>query len=392
MMGLEDSMTSNLSRGPVLLRRFLLSWALALSVALSPYAAQPLMAQAAAAAQPAIPSGVELVTSVEGITEYRLANGLTVLLFPDPSKQTITVNMTYMVGSRHENYGETGMAHLLEHLLFKGTPRHPNIPQELTEHGARPNGSTWYDRTNYFETFAATEENLRWALDLEADRMVNSFVAKKDLDSEMTVVRNEFERGENSPLDVLFDRVMSTAYLWHNYGKSTIGSRADLENVPIERLQAFYRMHYQPDNATLLVAGKFDEAQTLGLVNQYFGVIPRPDADRCRTSTPRSRRRTASAASRCAAWAMSNTPPSATTSPPARIPTTPPSACWCRSSATSRRDACTRRWSRPRKRRARAPSISSCTIRELRCFPPKSGRSPRSTPRATACCRRSTTS
>ena len=138
MMGLEDSMTSNLSRGPVLLRRFLLLWALALSVALSPYAAQPLMAQAAAAAQPAIPSGVERVTSVEGITEYRLANGLRVLLFPDPSKPTITVNMTYLVGSRHEGYGETGMAHLLEHLLFKGTPKHPNIPQELTEHGARP--------------------------------------------------------------------------------------------------------------------------------------------------------------------------------------------------------------------------------------------------------------
>src|SRR5687767_4311832 len=116
-----------------------------------------------------LPRGVQRVTSVEGITEYRLANGLTVLLFPDSSKQTITVNMTYKVGSRHENYGETGMAHLLEHLLFKGTPRHPNIPQELTEHGARPNGSTWYDRTNYFETFAATEENLRWALDLEAD-------------------------------------------------------------------------------------------------------------------------------------------------------------------------------------------------------------------------------
>ena len=271
-------MTFSLAVRPVLRRSVLLSWALALSVALSPYAAQPAMAQAAAAAaQPAIPSGMELVTSVEGITEYRLANGLTVLLFPDPSKQTITVNMTYRVGSRHENYGETGMAHLLEHLLFKGTPRHPNIPQELTEHGARPNGSTWYDRTNYFETFAATDENLRWALDLEADRMVNSFVAKTDLDSEMTVVRNEFERGENSPLGVLFDRVMSTAYLWHNYGKSTIGSRADLENVPIERLQAFYRMHYQPDTATLLVAGKFDEAQTLGLVNQYFGVIPRPE-------------------------------------------------------------------------------------------------------------------
>src|SRR5688572_12972761 len=180
-----------------------------------------------AAAAPALPKGVERVTSVEGITEYRLANGLKVLLFPDPTKETITVNMTYLVGSSHENYGETGMAHLLEHLVFKGTPKHPEIPKELSAHGARPNGTTWYDRTNYFESFTATDENLRWALDLEADRMVNSFIAKKDLDSEMTVVRNEFERGENSPRDVLFDRVMSTAYLWHNYGKATIGSRAD---------------------------------------------------------------------------------------------------------------------------------------------------------------------
>src|SRR5688572_22465667 len=224
----------------------------------------------------AVPAAPERVTSVEGITEYKLANGLRVLLFPDPSKQTITVNMTYLVGSRHENYGETGMAHLLEHLVFKGTPRHPDIPTELTSHGSRPNGTTSWDRTNYFETFNATEENLRWALDLEADRMVNSFIAKKDLDSEMTVVRNEFEMGENSPFRVLLQRVMSTAYLWHNYGKSTIGSRADLENVPIDRLQAFYKNYYQPDNAVLLVAGKIEETSTLQLVNEYFGKIPRP--------------------------------------------------------------------------------------------------------------------
>ena len=222
------------------------------------------------------PNGVERVTSVEGITEYRLANGLQILLFPDQSKQTITVNVTYKVGSRHEGYGETGMAHLLEHLVFKGSPRHRNIPQELTEHGSRPNGSTWFDRTNYFETFAATDENLRWALDLESDRMVNSFIAKADLDSEMTVVRNELESGENSPTNVLLERVLSTAYLWHNYGKSTIGSRSDLENVPIDRLQAFYRNYYQPDNAVLLVAGKFDEPKTLALIAQYFGAIPKP--------------------------------------------------------------------------------------------------------------------
>src|SRR5690242_9628354 len=116
------------------------------------------------------PAAPERVTSVEGITEYRLSNGLRVLLFPDPSKQTVTVNMTYLVGSRHENYGETGMAHLLEHMVFKGSPRHTDIPQELTAHGSRPNGTTSWDRTNYFETFSATEENLRWALDLESDR------------------------------------------------------------------------------------------------------------------------------------------------------------------------------------------------------------------------------
>jgi len=230
-------------------------------------------AQTAAAA---LPKGIERVTSVEGINEYRLANGLRVLMFPDQSKQTITVNMTYLVGSATENYGETGMAHLLEHMVFKGSTKHTNIPQELTSHGSRPNGSTWSDRTNYFETFAATDENLNWALDLESDRMVNSFIAKKDLDSEMTVVRNEFELGENSPFNVLLERSMAASYIWHNYGKTTIGARSDIENVPIERLQAFYRNYYQPDNVVLLVAGKFDEQKTLGLVDKYFSPIPRP--------------------------------------------------------------------------------------------------------------------
>lgn len=235
---------------------------------------QPVPA-AVAEVKPTLPAPVK-VTSVEGITEYKLANGLRVLLFPDESKQTITVNITYLVGSKNENYGETGMAHLLEHLVFKGSPKHQNIPQELTEHGARPNGTTWVDRTNYFETFNSTEENLKWALDLESDRMVNSYIAKKDLDSEMTVVRNEFESGENDPFSVLMERVMSTAYLWHNYGKSTIGARSDIENVNIERLQAFYKKYYQPDNAVLLVAGKIDETKTLALVNEYFGSIPKP--------------------------------------------------------------------------------------------------------------------
>jgi len=223
--------------------------------------------------------------SVEGITEYRLDNGLQVLLFPDQTKETVTVNVTYHVGSKHENYGETGMAHLLEHLVFKGTPKHPDIPAELSSHGARPNGSTWTDRTNYFETFSATEKNIEWALSMEADRMVNSFIAKKDLDSEMTVVRNELERGENSPFRVTLERIMSSAYSWHNYGKSTIGARSDLENVPIDRLQAFYREYYQPDNATLIVAGKFDSNVMLERVTRHFAAIPKPDRVLARTYT-----------------------------------------------------------------------------------------------------------
>jgi zinc protease len=216
------------------------------------------------------------VTSVEGITEHRLPNGLQVLLAPDDSKPTTTVNLTYKVGSRHENYGETGMAHLLEHLLFKGTPRHPTVWAEFNKRGLRANGSTWLDRTNYFASFSANDANMAWYLDWLADSMTKSFIARKDLDSEMTVVRNEMEAGENDPARILDERLMATMYQWHNYGKSTIGARADVENVDIARLQAFYRLYYQPDNATLIVSGKFDPARVLALVQQHFGKIAKP--------------------------------------------------------------------------------------------------------------------
>ena len=217
-----------------------------------------------------------LFTQVEGISEYRLPNGLRVLLAPDASKPTTTVNITYLVGSRHENYGETGMAHLLEHLVFKGTPSRGNIMQELGKRGMRFNGTTFYDRTNYFETFPASEENLTWALEMEADRMVNSFIARKDLETEFSVVRNEMEMGQNNPRRTLWQYMAAAAYDWHNYGKSTIGARSDVENLKIENLQAFYRQYYQPDNAVLLVAGKFDSAKTLALVERVFGALPRP--------------------------------------------------------------------------------------------------------------------
>jgi zinc protease len=228
------------------------------------------------------------VTTVEGITEYKLANGLRVLLFPDASKPLVTVNLTHFVGSRHEGYGEAGMAHLLEHMLFKGCRAFPGstaIPKALRDHGATFNGTTWVDRTNYYETMPASDANLEFALRLEADRMVNSFIRREDLLSEMTVVRSEFEMGENSPDRILSQRVMAVAYEWHNYGKNTIGNRTDIERVPVDRLQAFYKKYYRPDNALLVVAGKFDEKKALALVQKLFGVLKNPAAPLEKTYT-----------------------------------------------------------------------------------------------------------
>ncbi len=239
--------------------------------------AQTGAAPAAKANNPTVTlAGLQAVTTVEGISEFRLPNGLRVLLAPDASKPTTTVNITYLVGSRHENYGETGMAHLLEHLVFKGTPTRGNIMQELGKRGMDFNGTTFYDRTNYYQTFPANPDNLKWALEMEADRMINSFIARKDLDTEFSVVRNEMESGENNPYMALWQRMTSTAFDWHNYGKSTIGARTDVENVKIENLQNFYRKYYQPDNAVLLVAGKFEPASTLTLIRKVFGAIPKP--------------------------------------------------------------------------------------------------------------------
>jgi zinc protease len=225
-----------------------------------------------------LPTGVRQTATLAGVTQYDFPNGFHAVLIPDPSAPRITVNMVYLVGSRHEGYGETGMAHLLEHLNFIRTTGNRDIKKELVDHAGASNwnGTTSYDRTNYFETFTASDENLRWALGLEADRMLNTRMEKAILDTEMTVVRNEFERGENSPGRILEERVLSTAYLWHNYGKSTIGSRADIEKVPIDRLAAFYRKYYQPDNAILVLAGQFDTSKALAEIAGTIGALPRP--------------------------------------------------------------------------------------------------------------------
>lgn len=232
-----------------------------------------------------LPAGVVAGPKMGGVEEYQLANGFKVLLLEDRSQPQITTNITYLVGSRHEGYGEAGMAHLLEHLVFKGTPKHKDIKAEFTARGARWNGTTYFDRTNYFLTFTANRANLEWAIELEADRMINSHISRADLDSEMTVVRNEFESGENNVGGVLAQKIARIAYQWHNYGRPTIGNRSDIENVPIERLQAFYRTYYQPDNAVLVIAGDFDREATLALVNQHFGALPKPTRTLLRTYT-----------------------------------------------------------------------------------------------------------
>ncbi len=217
------------------------------------------------------------VRTVEGIEEFTLSNGLKVLLVADQTQPKTLVNITYRVGSVNEYYGETGMAHLLEHMLFKGSENYTDINEEFQKRGMHTNATTWLDRTNYFGVFEANEDTLAWTIGMEADRMVNATFTEADLQSEMTVVRNEMEQNENNPVRMLLSRMSSMAHIWHNYGNSTIGARSDVENFPFTKLRTFYKKHYRPDNAVLTIAGRFDKAKTLSLIEQRFGSIIKPE-------------------------------------------------------------------------------------------------------------------
>ncbi len=215
-------------------------------------------------------------TCIEGMCQYRFANGLEVLLFPDDAKPQTYVGVTYRTGSVAEGAGETGMAHLLEHLMFKGTKAVADIPGEMKKRGIEFNAATSTDYTNYYSFFNAQSANLDWILALEADRMIHANLDQKDLDTEMTVVRNELERNANSAGAVLNERLRDMAYSWHGYGRTTIGVRSDLENMPISGLRDFYRKWYQPDNATVIIAGKFDPVATLASIERTLGAVPAP--------------------------------------------------------------------------------------------------------------------
>jgi zinc protease len=224
-----------------------------------------------------VPEGIEFVSEGEGVREFRLANGLKLLLSENRVAPVTTFLVVYRVGSRNEAVGHTGATHLLEHMLFKGTPtfnkaKGTQVAATLQRVGADYNATTWYDRTNYFETVPS--DALELAVQLEADRKRNSFIADEDRRAEMTVVRNELERGQNEPMLVLDEAVYATAFREHPYHHPTIGWRADVENVPTARLKEFYDTFYHPNNATAMVVGDFEEAQALALVNKYFGALP----------------------------------------------------------------------------------------------------------------------
>jgi zinc protease len=225
---------------------------------------------------PAQAPGFSYVKSLGGIDEYRLdSNGLQVLLMPDHSAPVVTFNVTYRVGSRNEVTGSTGSTHLLEHLMFKGSehyndPAGNSVKQYLERVGGLYNATTYLDRTNYYATVG--RDALEGYVAIEADRMRNLWLHESDRQAEMTVVRNEFERGKNDPNNVLEEEITAAAYEALPYHHSTIGWRSDIEHVPIEKLRDFYNTFYWPDNATVTVVGDIEPTAMLAVIRKYYGV------------------------------------------------------------------------------------------------------------------------
>ncbi|HKA35401.1 MAG TPA: pitrilysin family protein [Thermoanaerobaculia bacterium] len=220
----------------------------------------------------------EFVKEKAGIREFLLrSNGLKALLLQNRVAPVVTFAVVYHVGSRNEAVGHTGSTHLLEHLMFKGTPDYNRengtaIAAVLEAMGARFNATTWFDRTNYYETLPSGKLDV--AMKIESSRMRGSLLRDEDRQPEMTVVRNEFERGENSPFQVLYKQTFATAFREHPYHHPTIGWRSDIEGVTTERLKEFYDVFYHPNNATALVIGDFEEEEALAKLDRHFGAIP----------------------------------------------------------------------------------------------------------------------
>lgn len=225
-----------------------------------------------------LPKGIQHVRTLDGIEEYRLTeNGLRVLLLQQERQPVTTVMVTYEVGARNEVAGTTGATHILEHMMFKGTDRFNaaagnDYSTTMDRIGARANATTYFDRTNYYATLP--NDYVSHTIELEADRMRNLTIRQEDLDSELTVVRNEYERGENNPVRTLVKEIYGTAFIAHPYQHPTIGWRSDIESTSTEKLRRFYDLYYWPENATLTVIGGFDKNATLDAIIENYGPIP----------------------------------------------------------------------------------------------------------------------
>lgn len=225
----------------------------------------------------------DFVQESGGIREYRLRrNGLQVLLLPSAAAPVATLMVTYRVGSRNEGLGLTGATHFLEHLMFKGTERFnrgsgTSIFHTLQRVGAQINATTWFDRTNYYELLP--REHLALAIEIEADRMRGALISQDDVESERTVILNEFDRGQNEPVRNLYHSVWSAAFEAHPYHHPTIGWRSDIEHVTPDGLRHFYDSYYWPSNATVSVIGDFEPGLVFDLLDRHFGPISSAPAE-----------------------------------------------------------------------------------------------------------------
>lgn len=207
----------------------------------------------------------------------RLDNGLTVVLKEMHHAPVASFWIWYSIGSRNEKPGYTGIAHWVEHMMFKGTAQFPagQLDRMVSREGGRWNAFTWIDFTAYFETMPA--DRIELAVRLEADRMVNTIMTPEEADSERTVIISERHMYENQPMFLLSEEVTAAAFRVHPYHHEVIGDEVDLETMTRADLHDFYRRHYAPNNATVVAVGDFETGAMLGLIERYFGRIPAAD-------------------------------------------------------------------------------------------------------------------
>ncbi|MBM4397463.1 MAG: insulinase family protein [Deltaproteobacteria bacterium] len=229
---------------------------------------------------------VKLVDSIrygrdKDVAKFRLANGLTVIVLEDHAAPVVSYQTWFAVGSRFEMKGLTGIAHLFEHLMFKGTEKYPHevFDRLLEEAGAQVNAATWLDWTFYYENLPAGQLDL--AARLESDRMVHLVLTREQLDSEREVVRNERRfRVENDPDGAMDEALFESLFPTHPYGMPTIGYMADLDNLTLDRCLAFYRTYYSVGNATIVIVGDVTPRAALETVARHYAALPQVEVPR----------------------------------------------------------------------------------------------------------------